>query len=112
MLARIEGFLQGEGLSSPSGLFDSFSGSACDKIPAMCSGGNGGVMGIVTGQFEGVVGGLFDSALSSYQNFGRDPSNPNSMSAAEQAVSGLNALENNAIQLNGALMGGAIGIMH
>jgi hypothetical protein len=112
MISRVEGFLQGEGLSSPAGLLDGFSQGMCQKLPAACAGGNGGIMGIVTGQFDGIVGGLFDSALSSYSNFGRDPNNPNSLSSAEQAVSGLNALENNAIQLNGALMGGAIGIMH
>lgn len=112
MIARVEGFLQGEGLSSPSGLLDGFSQGMCAKMPAACAGGNGGIMGIVTGQLDGVVGGIFEQAINSYSNFGRDPNNPNSMSSAEQAVSGLNALENNAIQLNGALMGGAIGIMH
>lgn len=112
MIARVEGFLQGEGLSSPTGLLDGFSQGMCAKLPAACAGSNGGIMGMITGQFDGVVGGIFDQLASSYTNFGRDPNNPNSMSAAEQAVSGLNALENNAIQLNGALMGGAIGIMH
>jgi len=34
------------------------------------------------------------------------------MSLAQQAVSGLNTLENNAISLNGALLGGSIGVMH
>lgn len=107
VLGRVEGALQGEFISSPSDLVSGMSGAACQQLPAMCGGGGGGggILGLVTGQLDGVVQGLVTQVLDSAgsQAF---------LDQASQIAGTVNGVEDSVIKINSALMGGAVGVMH